>query len=138
MWHKCEWKENLGNLRYHLLHTHIHWIFMKITYDLCGCFFKPHEQVKIVWGRSNDSEPRDHTEWHWLSDFTMSWCWSWVLLKLDLSGDLKLRVPAKIFFFFFFVFTSAKSYKLGNQLGEDKGTPLQYSCLENPMDRGTW
>ena len=20
----------------------------------------------------------------------------------------------------------------------DNGTPLQYSCLENPMDRGTW
>ena len=22
--------------------------------------------------------------------------------------------------------------------GEAKGTPLQYSCLENPMDRGAW
>ena len=22
--------------------------------------------------------------------------------------------------------------------GEGHGTPLQYSCLENPMDRGTW
>ena len=22
--------------------------------------------------------------------------------------------------------------------GEDDGTPLQYSCLENPMDRGAW
>ena len=22
--------------------------------------------------------------------------------------------------------------------GEDNGTPLQYSCLENPMDRGAW
>ena len=22
--------------------------------------------------------------------------------------------------------------------GEEKGYPLQYSCLENPMDRGTW
>ena len=22
--------------------------------------------------------------------------------------------------------------------GEGDGTPLQYSCLENPMDRGTW
>ena len=25
---------------------------------------------------------------------------------------------------------------LGN--GEGNGTPLQYSCLENPMDRGAW
>ena len=23
-------------------------------------------------------------------------------------------------------------------IGEGKGTPLQYSCLENPMDRGAW
>ena len=23
-------------------------------------------------------------------------------------------------------------------VGEGTGTPLQYSCLENPMDRGTW
>ena len=22
--------------------------------------------------------------------------------------------------------------------GLDNGTPLQYSCLENPMDGGTW
>ena len=23
-------------------------------------------------------------------------------------------------------------------LGEGHGNPLQYSCLENPMDRGAW
>ena len=22
--------------------------------------------------------------------------------------------------------------------GEGNGNPLQYSCMENPMDRGTW
>ena len=22
--------------------------------------------------------------------------------------------------------------------GEGNGSPLQYSCMENPMDRGTW
>ena len=27
---------------------------------------------------------------------------------------------------------------LGWSLGEGNGTPLQYSCLENPMDRGAW
>ena len=27
---------------------------------------------------------------------------------------------------------------LGGPTGEGKGNPLQYSCLENPMDRGTW
>ena len=25
-----------------------------------------------------------------------------------------------------------------SQLGEGNGTPLQYSCLENAMDRGAW
>ena len=25
-----------------------------------------------------------------------------------------------------------------NRYGEGNGTPLQYSCLENPMDRGAW
>ena len=24
------------------------------------------------------------------------------------------------------------------RLGEGNGTPLQYSCLENPMDGGAW
>ena len=27
---------------------------------------------------------------------------------------------------------------LTNVLGEGDGTPLQYSCLENPMDGGAW
>ena len=26
----------------------------------------------------------------------------------------------------------------GRSLGEGNGKPLQYSCLENPMDRGAW
>ena len=26
----------------------------------------------------------------------------------------------------------------GSSPGEGNGNPLQYSCLENPMDRGTW
>ena len=27
---------------------------------------------------------------------------------------------------------------LGKSCGEGNGNPLQYSCLENPMDRGAW
>ena len=27
---------------------------------------------------------------------------------------------------------------LGSSPGEGNGSPLQYSCLENPMDRGSW
>ena len=28
--------------------------------------------------------------------------------------------------------------KLWEIVGEGNGTPLQYSCLENPMDGGAW
>ena len=27
---------------------------------------------------------------------------------------------------------------LGRSLGQGSGNPRQYSCLENPTDRGTW
>ena len=27
---------------------------------------------------------------------------------------------------------------LGRSSGEGNGNPLQYSCMENPMDRGAW
>ena len=40
----------------------------------------------------------------------------------------------KSFFFFFLTF----GYCQGLLAGEGNGTPLQYSCLENPMDRGPW
>ena len=29
-------------------------------------------------------------------------------------------------------------YRLKDTYGEGHGNPLQYSCLENPMDRGAW
>ena len=28
--------------------------------------------------------------------------------------------------------------ELGRSPGEGNGSPLQYSCVENPMDRGAW
>ena len=43
-----------------------------------------------------------------------------------------------------FTFQSGKGKKyrnrvrVGRGLGEGNGTPLQYSCLENPMDRVAW
>ena len=30
------------------------------------------------------------------------------------------------------------TFELGRSLGEGNGNPLQYSSLENPMDRGAW
>ena len=34
--------------------------------------------------------------------------------------------------------TSSAGDGLGKSPGEGNGNPLQYSCLENPMDRGAW
>ena len=31
-----------------------------------------------------------------------------------------------------------RKYSHSVYLGEGNGTPLQYSCLENPMNRGAW
>ena len=39
-------------------------------------------------------------------------------------------------FFFFFFFTIVALYNVVFISGEGDGTPLQYSCLENPMDGG--
>ena len=38
-------------------------------------------------------------------------------------------------------FSSIKNYEIITvqyKIGEGNGTPLQYSCLENPMDGGAW
>ena len=47
-------------------------------------------------------------------------------LKLQYFGHLMQRVD------------SLKKTLMLGKLGEGNGTPFQYSCLENPMDRGAW
>ena len=39
---------------------------------------------------------------------------------------------------FFIVQLSHLIMTTGKTIGEGNGTPLQYSCLENPMDGGAW
>ena len=41
-----------------------------------------------------------------------------------------------VFLFFFYAFYHICI--LLSSVGEGNGTPLQYSCLENPMDGGAW
>ena len=38
----------------------------------------------------------------------------------------------------FLSFLTCKMGLLGRLIGEGNGIPLQYSCLENPMDGGAW
>ena len=46
-----------------------------------------------------------------------------------------LVITTHSFFSFFPLFLSTCIYIY---VGKGNGTPLQYSCLENPMDRGAW
>ena len=65
------------------------------------------------------------------------------LRNLDL---LSFKRPISLFCDHFITFNpvSALGYwhyfysHLYLKIGEGNGTPLQYSCLENPMDRGAW
>ena len=47
------------------------------------------------------------------------------------SGSVIKNLPAN-------VGDVGSSPGLRRSLGEGNGNPLQYSCLENPMDRGAW
>ena len=53
--------------------------------------------------------------------------------------DKKVNITnsMNIYFFSFLLSTSLK-HIIVYKVGEGNGTPLQYSCLENPMDGGAW
>ena len=51
------------------------------------------------------------------------------LLKNTDGGEKKGRMESIIL---------RSKWFLKTELGEGNGTPLQYSCLENPMDGGAW
>ena len=36
------------------------------------------------------------------------------------------------------IYSRTNLYTVRQQIGEGDGTPVQYSCLENPMDGGAW
>ena len=65
------------------------------------------------------------------------------------AGSLKILSPSMMRFWISLVAQTVKnlpavqetwvrSLRLGRSPGEGNGYPLQYSCLENPMDRGAW
>ena len=65
-----------------------------------------------VWGRGGD--------WAFRMDTYTSLC-----LKYITTEDLLFSAKLDLIF-------------CSNLKGEGNGTPLQYSCLENPMDGGAW
>ena len=50
-----------------------------------------------------------------------------------------VRSPSPyLFYIIYFIKLSENYYVLASCYREGNGTPLQYSCLENPMDGGAW
>ena len=74
---------------------------------------------------------------------------SWAM-KRPLCWDACCLLSGQYSFRAFLVFLTVKNLpakqdsilglipRLGRSPGEARGNPLQYSCLENPMDRGAW
>ena len=54
-------------------------------------------------------------------------------MLLELISDSTLKTK-----FLLLLIGAFGSDDLGRSVGEGNGNPLQYSCLENPMDRGDW
>ena len=45
---------------------------------------------------------------------------------------------SQLYTVYFYILYIVYSLKYALYIREGNGTPLQYSCLENPMDKGTW
>ena len=54
-------------------------------------------------------------------------------MLLELISDSTLKTK-----FLLLLIGAFGSDDLERSVGEGNGNPLQYSCLENPMDRGDW
>jgi len=66
--------------------------------------------------------------------------WSWVCVLWDWRAKTCYEIfHLEIYSDFFFNQETFQNIWSATLLeGEGNGDPLQYSCLENPMDRGTW
>ena len=54
--------------------------------------------------------------------------WFYYFILMDYSNYVNFWLFLPLFFYI----------TVGLTIGEGNGTPLQYSCLENPMDGGAW
>ena len=62
-----------------------------------------------------------------------------ILKSRDITLPTKVRlVKAMVFPVVMYGCESWTVKKAAHQLNEGNGNPLQYSCLENPMDGGAW
>ena len=61
-----------------------------------------------------------------------------ILYQLSHQGSLCIFICINIYVLYICTYTCICGIYLYTLVGEGNGTPLQYSCLENPMDGGAW
>ena len=112
-----------------------------------------HLQEQVVWRRSAE------LRWHWLGDMTLGLCpgtslipWWWkisipghTLISCDMCSGRDTTGASQVALVVKNPPANAADIRdmvsipgLGGSPGGGHGKPLQYSCLENPMDRGAW
>ena len=98
----------------------------------------------VAWSRRDGARSRVCTAVAWSHTEMVSGCWVYshhgnlsgcfCTLARDLRGLLAPLVSSSLVFLIQGPALLSRSLGLG--VGEGNGTPLQYSCLENPMDGG--
>ena len=72
---------------------------------------------------------RESKQFH--ADFMSNQCTNGIM-------SIDVIVIVTIFIYELTAYINTVSIFLWKFLGEDDGTPLQFSCLENPVDGGAW
>ena len=98
------------------------------TLIIANTLFQQHKRRLYIW-RSPDGQYRNQIDYVLCSQ---RWRSSIQSAKTSLGADCGSDHGLLIAKF------RLKLKKVGKPLGEGNGTPLQYYCLENPMDRGAW
>ena len=78
--------------------------------------------------------------WEYQTTLLASWEIYMQVKKQQLEPDMEKQIGSKLGKEYIKVVYCHPAYLtyIQNTLGEGNGTPLQYSCLENPMDGGAW
>ena len=73
---------------------------------------------------------------HWLKYLARVLGSTWIIFEISLSGTARARSLGSDLREISYVYLFGRTMMMDR--GEENGTPLQYSCLENPKDRWAW
>ena len=116
-------------------------VFSWISFDLCSSLPSFNNCKLCTYQRRCDPKMNLPVVWK---------CWTWpILLQLpmcSLQSHLIPLIPHQRYWtssnsclsFSCCIMFCCISINVCTKIREGNGTPLQYSCLENPMDRGAW